>query len=327
VKANNSSRVETLHKLEVRCQEKESEYKSLKDYYEAIRIQEEEQVIYQFNPIINYAEKLMEREMKRLREQTEQLKTDIEYLPVLSDTVSCPKKEELRNQLILLMISIINWKEFPDFKNSEWATSITKGRHVIEDLRLKNSSLDENYINHIWNVCFKRAKHLVKAEIGAIKRKDQRVNSLNWKEVFEDDYTLSFPKSNYFSKTLFVSESLPILMSFDALFFAFSVALYTLDSISFGKMLAPFIFNISLGLLIPICFIIAASNNLLKWSFFIMFCLVSTLFVIITSSQPPKPITSTVPQSSASVKPSPSPNPGFTEPLKNSQSIHQKENK
>jgi len=111
----------------------------------------------------------------------------------LKNTLSSEEKEELRNQLILLMVPIINWKEYPGFRNSEWAISIIKGRHIIEDLKLKHSSLDKNYIDDIREVCFKRAKELVKAEIGNETSKNQIVNSLTLEEVFECDYTLSIP--------------------------------------------------------------------------------------------------------------------------------------
>jgi Domain of unknown function DUF29 len=176
VKTNNSSRIETIYQLGARLQYKESEYKSLKDSYEVAIEQKEEQVIHQFNSIKNYAERLTKDEINKLSQKIDQLKTDIEHLPILSNTVSCPKKEELRNQLISLMVPIICWKEFPGFRNPEWATSITKGRHIIEDLRLKHlSSLDKNYIDNIWNVCFKRAKELTRAEIGS--KKNERSKS------------------------------------------------------------------------------------------------------------------------------------------------------
>jgi Domain of unknown function DUF29 len=145
------------------------------------------------------------KEAKQLENESDKEKDML----VLTDALSSEGKKEFRDQLILLMVPIISWKESPDFRNSEWAISIVKGRHMIEDLKLKHlSSLDEIYINSIWNVCLRRAKRLVKAEIGAMK--DQRVNSLTWKEVFEDDYALSAAESNYFSKTSF-SKNIPIL--------------------------------------------------------------------------------------------------------------------
>jgi Domain of unknown function DUF29 len=247
----------------------------------------------------------------------------------LKDALSHEEKKEFRDQLVSLMVPIICWKEFSGSKNAEWAISIIKGRHIIEDLKLKNPSLGENHINYIWNICFKRAKELVRAEIGDKKMKDQIVNSLNWNEVFEVDYVLSVAKSNYLLKTSF-GKNFPVVITLVALFFSLSVALFNLPLIPYSNEVASLFFCLSCGMLWYVCVVtfLLIDDLILKAFLFIAYSAL-LIWVAITFVDPPqpKPITSTVPQSSASVKPSSSPKPGFTEPLKNSQSVHQKENR
>jgi Domain of unknown function DUF29 len=259
------------------------------------------------------------KELKQPEHESEKEKDML----VLKDSLSSEEKEEFRNQLISLMVPIIIWKEFPSSRNSERAISIIKGRHIIEDLKLKNSAqLDENYIKDIWDVCFKRAKELARAERGSKKAKYEKVNELTLEDIFEYDYSLSWDKNNDFFKTPLgknISESIPSLSL--AVFIA--VALFSgLGSSELSIKLLALLWALPLSMILTVVILKVVPTRALT------VCLaigVAVLGVSLFSPQQPKPVTSTVPQSSTPIKPSPSPNPGFTEPLKNSQSIHQQE--
>lgn len=247
----------------------------------------------------------------------------------LKDALSHEEKKEFRDQLVSLMVPVICWKEFSGSKNAEWAISIIKGRHIIEDLKLKNPSLGENYINYIWNISFKRAKELVRAEIGNKKMKDQIVTSLTLKEAFEDDYALSVAKSNYSLKTSF-GKNFPVAITLVALFLSLSVSLFNLPLIPYSNEIASLFFCLSCVMLWYVCVLtfLLIDDGIFKIILGIA-CLALFSWGVITiyRLQQPEPTTPTVHQSSSSVKPNPSQKPGFTEPLKKSQSIHQQENR
>jgi hypothetical protein len=253
---------------------------------------------------------------------------------VLKDSLSSEGKKEFRDQLIALMVPIICWKEFSGFRNPEWATSITKGRHIIEDLKIKASSLkenylEENYLNDIWDVCFKRARELVKSEVGNKNVKYQKVDKLTPQDVFECDYTLSVPESNYLLKTSF-SKNFPVVITLVALFFSLSVAPFNLPLIPYSNEVASLFFCLSRGMLWYVCVVILSLiDDLILKAFLLIACSALPIWVAIAFVAPPQPKTTTptVPQSSPAAKPSSSPKPGFTELLKNSQSVHQKESR
>jgi hypothetical protein len=244
---------------------------------------------------------------------------------VLKDSLSSEEKEEFRNQLISLMVPIIIWKEFPSSRNSERAISIIKGRHIIEDLKLKNSAQpDENYIKDIWDVCFKRAKELARAERGSKKAKYEKVNELTLKDIFEDDYSLSWDKNNDFFKTPLGKN---IFESISSLGLAVIIAGMLFNGLGSSELSIKLL---SLLLVLPLSMILSAVSLKLVPTRALMVCLaigVAVLGVSLFSPQQPKPPSQTVPQSSTPAKPNPSPKPGFTELLKNSQSVHQKESR
>jgi hypothetical protein len=159
--------------------------------------------------------------------------------------------------------------------------------------------------------------------------KDQKVNSLTQEEVFEDEYTLSVLKSNYLSKTSF-GKNFSISITLFILLFSLSATLHNLPFIPFPEVFSLLFFLLSfLGLFSAYFMAFLLDDGIFK-----PFLGIAALLILLLCGttvgygpQLPKPITSTVPQSSASVKPSYSPKPGFTEPLKNSQSVHQKENR
>jgi hypothetical protein len=248
---------------------------------------------------------------------------------VLEQAISSKVKKELMDQLILLMVPIISWKEFPNWINSEWAISIFEKRNLIKALRIENSSqLDENYVTFIWNVCFERARLQVRAELGAKKIAKEKVKNLTREEVFEYDYALSTAESNAFSKTSF-GKNFPIFIASIALLFTFSIALFNLELIPLGKSLAFIFFEISTLLMLMAYTTMAIVSPVFRWLYGITSLLIFAFLITVGAHGPQlvKPSTPTVPQSSPVAKPTSGQKPGFTEPLKNSQSIHQKENR
>jgi len=109
-----------------------------------------------------------------------------ECLDALIEAMGRSEKRAVKSQLIRLMIHIVKWKSQPEHRSSSWSISIRSARNEIEDIQEEMPSLNRDYLESIWEKCFQRAVKDAEDEMG-IKSK---LTSLNWEEVFEDEYSL-----------------------------------------------------------------------------------------------------------------------------------------
>ena len=104
----------------------------------------------------------------------------------LIDALSRSEKRALKSQLIRLMMHIIKWQTQPEKRTASWIASIQDAREEIVDIQEETPSLNDAVIQTLWDKCFIIAKRDAEAEMN---RKTQ-IESLSWKEVFDDEYVL-----------------------------------------------------------------------------------------------------------------------------------------
>jgi Domain of unknown function DUF29 len=109
-----------------------------------------------------------------------------EGLDALIEAMARTERHALRSQLVRLMAHVIKWKCQPEKRSSSWAITINSARMEIEDIREEMPSLNRNFIESVWDKCFKSAMKQAVLEMG---RKCQ-LASLTWEEVFEESYSL-----------------------------------------------------------------------------------------------------------------------------------------
>ena len=109
-----------------------------------------------------------------------------EGLAVLIESMGKSKKLALKSQLTRLMMHILKWKCQPEKRSGSWSISIRSARQEIADIQEEVPSLNLNFINSIWEQCFKRAIKDAEDEMG----KKCSLISLSWQEVFEEEYRL-----------------------------------------------------------------------------------------------------------------------------------------
>ncbi len=107
-------------------------------------------------------------------------------LYALIESMGKSKRLALRSQLTRLMTHVIKWKCQPERRGSSWSTTIRSSRQEIEDIQEEVPSLNRDFIESIWEKCFKRAVKDAEDEMG----KDCDLTSLYWDEIFEEEYSL-----------------------------------------------------------------------------------------------------------------------------------------
>ncbi len=109
-----------------------------------------------------------------------------EGLYALIESMGKSKRLALRSQLTRLMTHVIKWKCQPERRGSSWSTTIRSARIEIEDIQEEVPSLNRDFVESIWEKCFKRAVKDAEDEMG----KDCDLTALSWEEVFEEEYRL-----------------------------------------------------------------------------------------------------------------------------------------
>ncbi|MGL5131213.1 MAG: DUF29 family protein [Planktothrix sp.] len=107
-------------------------------------------------------------------------------LAVLIESMGKSKKLALKSQLTRLMMHIIKWKYQPEKRSGSWSISIRSSRQEIADIQEEVPSLNQDFIDSIWQQCFQRALKDAEDEMG----KKCSLISLSSQEVFEEEYTL-----------------------------------------------------------------------------------------------------------------------------------------
>lgn len=109
-----------------------------------------------------------------------------EGLDALIEAMARTERHALKSQLVRLMAHVIKWKCQPEKRSSSWAVTINSARMEIEDFQEEMPILNRNYIESVWDKCFKSAMKQAVLEMG----KRCQLASLTWEEVFEDRYSL-----------------------------------------------------------------------------------------------------------------------------------------
>ncbi len=104
----------------------------------------------------------------------------------LIDTMARSEKRALRSQLTRLMMHVIKWKIQPDKRTKSWLLSITNARYEIDELREFTPSLNESYIQSIWQ----RALTEAQKEASIETEMSTDTIDLTWEAVFDTTYTL-----------------------------------------------------------------------------------------------------------------------------------------
>jgi len=102
----------------------------------------------------------------------------------LIESMGKSKRLALTSHLTRLMAHIIKWKCQPECRGASWSITIRSARQEIADIQEEVPSLNRDFIESIWDKCFHRAMKDAEDEMN----KDCQLTSLNWEEVFEEDY-------------------------------------------------------------------------------------------------------------------------------------------
>ena len=107
-------------------------------------------------------------------------------LDALIEAMGRSEKRALISQLTRLMAHVIKWKCQPERRSSSWAITILSARREIADIEEEVPSLNQNFIESVWEKCLKDAVKEAEMEMG----KKCLLTLLDWVEVFESEYSL-----------------------------------------------------------------------------------------------------------------------------------------
>ncbi|NTW20145.1 MAG: DUF29 domain-containing protein [Aphanizomenon flos-aquae DEX188] len=109
-----------------------------------------------------------------------------QILENLVESMGRSEKRAVSSQLTALMLHIIKWKCQPEKRSASWVISIRSARREIADSQEEMPSLNQEFLESIWDKCFASAKQDARDEMG----KKPEIIALSWDEVFEEIYTL-----------------------------------------------------------------------------------------------------------------------------------------
>ena len=109
-----------------------------------------------------------------------------QILENLVESMGRSEKRAVSSQLTGLMLHIIKWKCQPEKRSASWVISIRSARREIADSQEEMPSLNQEFLESIWDKCFASAKQDARDEMG----KKPEIIALSWDEVFEEIYTL-----------------------------------------------------------------------------------------------------------------------------------------
>ena len=113
--------------------------------------------------------------------------TDVEEgLTQLIETMARSEKRALQSQLVRLMMHLIKWQIQPEKRSRSWLLTVNNARREIAGLREYTPSLNETYIQEIWQKSLEQAREEAEIETGL---SGESVD-LTWEDVFDAKYTL-----------------------------------------------------------------------------------------------------------------------------------------
>ncbi|MFN5065604.1 MAG: DUF29 domain-containing protein [Aphanizomenon sp.] len=122
---------------------------------------------------------------KQLLQEGKMTEVD-QILENLVESMGRSEKRAVSSQLTGLMLHIIKWKCQPEKRSASWVISIRSARREIADSQEEMPSLNQEFLESIWDKCFVSAKQDARDEMG----KKPEIIALSWDEVFEEIYTL-----------------------------------------------------------------------------------------------------------------------------------------
>jgi hypothetical protein len=122
---------------------------------------------------------------KQLLQEGKMTEVD-QILENLVESMGRSEKRAVSSQLTRLMLHIIKWKCQPEKRSPSWVISIRSARREITDSQEEMPSLNQEFLESIWDKCFASAKQDARDEMG----KKPEIIALSWDEDFEEIYTL-----------------------------------------------------------------------------------------------------------------------------------------
>ena len=135
--------------------------------------------------IASHSELLAAQEIKQSLDEGNL--TDVEEgLSQLIETMARSEKRALQSQLTRLMMHVIKWHIQPQKRTKSWLITIKNARYQIAGLREYTPSLNEKFIQSIWEKALAEAVDEAETETD-ISASDLE---LTWEDVFDKKYTL-----------------------------------------------------------------------------------------------------------------------------------------
>ncbi len=101
--------------------------------------------------------------------------------------MSKKNKNAIESHLENLMAHILKWKNQIQKRSKSWENTIRRTRDDIKGIQQEQPSLNDTYIEKIWEETLEKAKKTAEKEMQASVKDDK----LTWDEVFETPYILA----------------------------------------------------------------------------------------------------------------------------------------
>lgn len=113
-----------------------------------------------------------------------------EGLIELYEAMGRAERHALNSQLRRLMLHILKWKYQPEKRSTSWVRSIVNARQEIKELQEYMPSLNQQYVESVWQHNSSAAIEGAKAEMNLSRKDKFEPVALTWEEVFDDEYLL-----------------------------------------------------------------------------------------------------------------------------------------
>ena len=101
--------------------------------------------------------------------------------------MSKKNKRSLESHLENLLAHILKWKNQAQKRSKSWENTIRNSRNKIQEVQETNPSLNDEYIESIFDKTLESAKKIAEKEMKEKVKND----SLTWDEVFKMPYLLA----------------------------------------------------------------------------------------------------------------------------------------
>lgn len=127
-------------------------------------------------------------EMVRRLVEEQEYEEAVIGLHELEENMSQQQRKALKSHLVRLMMHLLKWRYQPEKRSTSWTRTIVNARIEIRDAREAMPSLNEAFIENIWERAFEDAIAQAKAEMNLSRKDIFEPAPLTWEEVFEDEY-------------------------------------------------------------------------------------------------------------------------------------------